>query len=182
LDELSTDKVNKLSFILGKNQLYIFLQGEKAYMKDKEKSLDTAGLFVLLESSSTLDDVLQEHECSVNNPTIPSYLTELLQVHGYTIAQVIQRANLSKSFVYQIFSGARVPNRDILIRIAFAIKLNLEETQRLLTISCRGALYPRIRRDAAIIFCLQKRCTLEQTSELLEEIGEMPLVKSDIDE
>lgn len=151
-------------------------------MKDKQEPLDTKGLFVLLESSATLTDTLKEHESSVSNPTISSYLTELLQEHGYTIAQVIQRANLSKSFVYQIFSGARVPGRDILLRIAFAIKLNLEETQRLLTISCRGALYPRIRRDAAIIFCLQRRCTLEQASELLEEISEMPLVKGDIDE
>lgn len=151
-------------------------------MKNRKQSLDTDGLFVLLESSSTLTDVLEEHESSVNNPTVSSYLTELLHMHNCTIAQVIQRANLSKSFGYQIFSGDRVPSRDILLRIVFALKLDMEEAQRLLTISCRGALYPRIRRDAAIIFCLQKHCTLEETSELLEEIGEMSLVKSDMDE
>lgn len=151
-------------------------------MSDKEKSPDTERLFGLLESSPTLNDVLDKHENSITNPTLSTYLAELLNIHNCTIAQVIQRANLSKSFVYQVFSGDRVPNRDLLLRIAFAIKLDLEETQRLLTIAWRGPLYPRVRRDAAIIFCLQKKCTLEQTSDLLEEIGEMPLIKGEVDE
>jgi hypothetical protein len=52
----------------------------------------------------------------------------------------------------------------------------LKETQRLLAVSQRGALYPRVRRDAAIIFCLNRKCTLEETNDLLEEIGEAALM------
>lgn len=113
---------------------------------------------------------------SAFSPSLPGYLASLLAKHKRTIQQVIARSCLSKAFVYQIFSGDRSPGRDAMLRIAFALSLTLEETQRMLTIGNRPILYPKISRDAALICCLCQGFSLEDTSEFLESIVERPLL------
>lgn len=50
--------------------------------------------------------------------------------------------NMEKSYFYQILKGRRAPGLDFLIKLAFVLKLNLDETQRLLKIANRQPLYP----------------------------------------
>lgn len=145
-----------------------------------KSGITTSKLLDIINKSNSFEDVIEAHH--LDTPGLGSYLMNLLHEHSITPSNAIEKTNLSKSFFYQILSGTRTPSRDILIRIALAIGETLEQTQKMLTISQRGTLYPRIRRDAAIIFCLQKKCTLERTNELLEEIGETPLIARSMDE
>jgi hypothetical protein len=55
------------------------------------------------------------------------------------------------------------------------MQLTVDETQRLLKIAQRGELYPRVKRDAAIIFCIQNKLTLYEMDDLLESVGESAL-------
>ena len=82
---------------------------------------------------------------------------------------------MSKSYGYQILRGERVPGRDILLRTALALGLSLKETQRLLAVGGCGALYPRVRRDAAVIFALNQKMSLLQAEELLSSLPERSL-------
>jgi hypothetical protein len=141
-----------------------------------EKKLDTRELMQMIQSSSSLDTLLYNHYDNIMDPDLKTQLEKMLKTHSCTIPDVIRKTVLSKSYVYQIFNGSRCPDRETLLKIAFAMELTLDETQHLLTISQRGLLYAKVRRDAAIIFCLQKKCTLMDTSELLESIGEAPLL------
>lgn len=141
-----------------------------------EQKLDTQELMRMIQSSSDLGTLLKVHYDNARDPGLAEYLAEMLKKHSCSISQVIMRSMLSKSFVYQIFNESRCPGRDILLRIAFAMELTLDETQRLLTVSRRGPLYPKVRRDAAIIFCILKKCALADVSDLLESIGETPLL------
>jgi hypothetical protein len=59
------------------------------------------------------------------------------------------------------------------------MRLDVNETQRLLRIAKKGELYPRVQRDAAIIFCIQNRYSLIDTNELLESLGEAILFKEE---
>lgn len=146
-------------------------------MDERDKQgMDTQELLRMIQSSSSLDAMICDHYDHIKDPDLATYLKEMLNAHSCKIPQVVRQTVLSKSFVYQIFNGSRCPDRDTLLKIAFAMELTFEETQRLLTISQRGLLYSKIRRDAAIVFCLQKKCTLMDTSELLESIGEAPLL------
>ena len=70
----------------------------------------------------------------------------------------------------------RAPGRDIVLRLALVLALTPEETQRLLRAAQRGALYPRVRRDAAVIFCLNRGLSLLEADDLLRSLGEDPLV------
>lgn len=149
-------------------------------MADKQQKLDTGGLLDILNGSTEINDILEKYAGNLAGPTLKDYLTDQIAMHGYVPADVIQKTNLSKSFVYQILAGTRVPNRDILLRISLAISLDLEETQKLLTLGRRGILYPKVRRDAAIIFCINRKFTLEQVNDLLCDIGESALIQGKV--
>lgn len=145
-------------------------------MTDNQKKLDTSGLVEILKESSELKGVLDDFSGNINNPTLHTYLSDQIRKRGLQPSDVIQKTSLSKSFVYQVLAGTRVPSRDVLLQLSFLIGMDLEGTQKLLTIAQRGILYPKVRRDAAILFCLNKKFTLEQANDLLSEVGELSLV------
>jgi transcriptional regulator with XRE-family HTH domain len=147
--------------------------------KNDKKNAVTQELFHKLEESKHIDEFLQKNEDEVNNIDIQTYLYKGIEQSGYTIPQIIEKASISKSLAYQVFNGQRTPNRNLLIRIAFILKLDLDETQRMLRISKKGELYPRIQRDAAIIFSIQHNYSLFDCNELLESLHEAALLKAD---
>lgn len=102
-------------------------------------------------------------------------LQTLLEQAGLSASEWMAAADISRSYGYQILRGERVPGRDILLRTALSLHLSLKETQRLLTIGGCGALYPKVRRDAAIIFALNQSMTLLETEELLTSLPERSL-------
>ncbi len=139
---------------------------------DSKKKLSTTALFSLLETSPSLTTFLSEHEEDLPAPNIADYLAILLERYHLTKQAVIRAANLERSNGYQIFNGYRTPRRNALLRIALGMHLTLEETQYLLKIALRGELYPRTRRDAAIIYCIQHKFSLIDAEIMLEKLGE----------
>ncbi len=109
------------------------------------------------------------------DPTCAQILQELLEQASMSAPEWMAATNISKSYAYQVLRGERTPGRDILLRTALALKLSLKETQRLLTMGDCGALYPRIRRDAAVIFALNQHMTLLETEDLLTSLPERSL-------
>ena len=109
------------------------------------------------------------------DPTCAQVLQELLEQAGVSAPEWISAADISKSYAYQVLRGERVPGRDILLRTALALRLSLKETQRLLAVGGCGALYPQIRRDAAVIFALNQHMTLLETEDLLASLPERSL-------
>lgn len=107
--------------------------------------------------------------------TCSQLLLELLETAGLTAPEWMTAADVSKSYGYQILRGERVPGRDILLRTALSLGLSLKETQRLLAVGGCGALYPRVRRDAAVIFALNQKMSLLQAEELLSSLPERSL-------
>lgn len=108
-------------------------------------------------------------------PTCAQVLQELLEQLGVSASEWIAAADISKSYGYQVLRGKRIPGRDILLRTALSLSLGLKETQRLLMLGGCGALYPKIRRDAAVIFALNQKMTLLETEDLLASLPERSL-------
>ncbi len=130
----------------------------------------------LLRTISQAPMLNQALESKAEEVTLDGHLQAQLQKSGVSASVLMQRMLVSKPFVYQILNGTRKPGRDILLRMALALELSLEETQRLLTVAQRGVLYPRVRRDAALIYAVQHHYTLTETDEALRSIGEQPLL------
>ena len=84
---------------------------------------------------------------------------------------MVRGSLLSRAYVYQIFSGEKMPSRDKLIAIAFGLHLSDVETQALLKLSKNRELYARDERDAIILFALQRNKSVLETNDLLFELG-----------
>ena len=104
--------------------------------------------------------------------SLPDYLQQLLDERGLRRPEVVRQAGINPTFGYQIFVGQRNPSRNKLLQLAFAMKLSLGETNRLLQAGGCNELYCKNRRDAIIIFCLDRGCSLHKTDEELYRFGE----------
>ena len=108
--------------------------------------------------------------------SLSSYLCELLEERGLERKDVVRESQLDSTYGYQIFTGQRTkPSRDKVLQLAFAMHLNLRETDRALQAAGASKLYCKDRRDAIVIFCLDRATTLTEANETLFKLGECAL-------
>lgn len=105
-----------------------------------------------------------EEELTTLKEIFELYLTEK-KLHK---AAVIRDSNLDRNYAYQIFKGEGNTGRDKLLCLAFGMKLNIPETQRLLKAGKTTPLYPRDRRDVFILEALYQGKNLIECNEILE--------------
>lgn len=134
-----------------------------------EKLLDE-----LLEASN-LDAFIDGHEDGFQHRSLSQYLNQLLTEKHLERARVVRMADLNETFGYQIFKGTRSPSRNKVLQIAFAMALSLRETNRALEAAGVSSLYSKDRRDAIIIFCLDRGCSLQKVNEELYRFGEQTI-------
>ena len=107
--------------------------------------------------------------------TLAEYLNQLLAEKGLKRAQVVREAGLNETFGYQIFKGQRGAGRDKVLCLSLAMGCDLVETRRLLKAAGVNELYCKDRRDAIIIFCIDRGFTLQQVDDELYRFGEKTL-------
>ena len=126
-----------------------------------------------LVSSSNLDKFLDEHQKDMTDRTLSDYLQQLLAEKHLKQSRVVRMSGLTEHYGRELFSGKKChPDRDKVLSIAFAMALDCRETNRLLSAAGVSALYPKSRRDAIIIFCLDRGCSLQKVNEELYHFGE----------
>ena len=108
----------------------------------------------------------------VGERSLAEYLDALLLEKGLKRSVVVREAGINETFGYQIFMGQRKPSRNKIRQIAFAMGCTLKETNRLLQIGEANALYCKDRRDAIIVFCVEKHYPLQKVNEELYRFGE----------
>lgn len=139
-----------------------------------ESAPTTARLLRMLETSPRR---FQEQQLAEkNDPSFHAYLNKLMEEYQYYAPDLVVGACISKTYVYQFINGERLPGRDIILRIGLTMGLTLDEIQRLLTLAGKSVLYPRIRRDASILYCIRKKMSLDESNSFLEDLGEVPLL------
>jgi len=113
------------------------------------------------------DNFIEESFCD--------YLSSLAESKGISKSDMIKNSGIERTYAYQLLRGLRNPTRDKVIQFAIGLRLDLDETQSLLRTAHHSALYPRIKRDAAIIFGLTQHLSYTDILILLDRIGEIPL-------
>lgn len=139
-----------------------------------KKKTSTGELYELLETSGdfcAVDKILETEPI-----TFTRYLKELMKTYQISGTGLIRNSLLSKSYTYQVLDGSRQPERNVVLRLVFSLGCSLKEVQHLLALSDNGILYPKIRRDAAIIFGIRQGYSLAEENEFLEKIGEQGLL------
>lgn len=132
----------------------------------------TEELYKLIKEKRDVAEYLQENSSEL----LFSSVHELLEFHinskGLNRSEVIDKANLAKSYGYQILQGKKNASRDKLLCLCFGMELNLSETNRVLKQAGLSALYPRVPKDAIIISCIEQKKSLMEVNEKLDELGE----------
>ena len=105
------------------------------------------------------------------NQKLTELLAQLLESKGLKKSQVIQKAELSEVYGYQIFSGIRVPERKKLLCLAVGMGLNIEEAQQLLKCAGYAQLYVKLPFDSIVLYGLCKGLSVVQINELLFSYG-----------
>lgn len=148
------------------------LQPEKAKTpSDKPECKTTDELTHEIYAATDIEDYLSDNKSSFLSEALPEHLKKLLSQKNLTRAEVARRSQLEKAYVYQIFSGERMPSRDKLITLAFGLGLSADETQTMLKISGYKELYARSRRDSVMLFALNQNNTLLEVNEMLYKHG-----------
>lgn len=128
----------------------------------------------------TTDDLRQE---LMDQPNIQAYLSDnqscfmetgildllesLRERCGLPKAEIARRSGMSEVYLHQVFSGRRNPSRDRLLALCVGLGASLEETQQMLRQAGYAQLYPKLRRDAIIIYGLLHRQNLGRINDTL---------------
>lgn len=140
-------------------------------MEDKESVSQTDALLEQLFKTASLSHFLGRNDGVMQAQSFQNYLCSLCEEKGLVREHIIKRANLDRTYGHQIFRGIKKPSRDKVIQLAFGFPLTVEETQKLLCIAGKSPLYPRLKRDAAILFCLNRRESMVEVQLLLHSLG-----------
>lgn len=146
-------------------------------MKNQPDSsgIRTSALFKMLFKTPRLQEFMEKHTNELRLESFHEYITRLCRTQGEVPERIIKRANIEHSFGHQIFRGSRKPSRDTVLQLAFGFKAEVDAAQELLKYAGMSALYPRIKRDSAIIYCLHNHFTIVETQQVLHEMG-LPLL------
>lgn len=121
--------------------------------------MKTANILEELESNKDYDENL-----IVDNapPRLHDLLNDYLEVKKLTKADVIRRLNIDRNYGYQMFNGKRVPTRNLLIRLALMLELDIEQTDYLLKLAGKPMLYVRNIVDARVFYSIKHQMDYEK--------------------
>ena len=148
---------------------YSFCIGVKR-MKDQTK-LRTSALFHKLFKTAYLKDLMEKNAATFEVPAFHTYISQMCSERGQKKESIIKRACIERTYGHQLFNGTRKPSRDKVIQLAIGMSLDMDETQRLLQAAEKSPLYPRIKRDAVVIYGISHRCGMIETQSMLHELG-----------
>lgn len=164
---------HKLDLSLSGSRIQYILRKRKHGIYRRKKRMEeplTEELLDELLASPSLTSFIAKNE--VGKRSLAEYLQELLEKKGLKRSEVVKAAGLNETFGYQIFTGQRKAKRDKILQLALAMHLSLKETDRLLQAGGVNELYCKNRRDAIIIFSIDKGYSLQKTDEELYRFGE----------
>lgn len=133
----------------------------KVKTSDLEKALKHASTDDL---SSILDDTKDQR--------FEDVFEQILTARKMNKGEVIKNTLLDRTYAYQILNGDRNGSKDKIVQLCIASQCNVEETNRLLTLSKNPKLYAKTKRDSLIIFSINNQYSVMETNELLNQYGQ----------
>lgn len=130
----------------------------------------TSSLLRNLFDAPDIENFIECNATDMEDVPFHFHLLEICEHTGEIPEQVIRRAGIERTYGHQLFNGTRNPSRDKVIQLAIGFGLDFEATQQLLQAARKSLLYPKIKRDAAIIHCIHHKKDIYETQALLETL------------
>lgn len=131
----------------------------------KEKNTDN--LQQALMDSPDLDHFLADYQNQFVDESVPDILSKLFAEKDISKAALAKQSGMSEIYLHQIFAGKRNPSRNRLLCLCYGLEATLKETQELLKCCGLAQLYPKIKRDAIIIFGIVHHLQLYEINDKL---------------
>lgn len=150
----------------------------KGCLKGKGEQINqvrTIALFKRLFKTSSIKEFVEKNADEMQLQSFSEYITGLCEKKGEVPERIIKRSNIERSFGHQLFKGKKKPSRDTVLQLAFGFEADMDTVQELLKHAGMSALYPRVKRDTAILYCLHNRFSIVETQNVLHEMG-LPLI------
>lgn len=112
-------------------------------------------------------DELNTYLKEVSNITFQQYFESLCDKYALNKSTIIQNSLLDRTYAYQIIQERRNGSKDKILLLALGLQCNLQECNKLLTLSNNSILYANRKRDALIIYAIEKHLSVIETNELL---------------
>jgi hypothetical protein len=129
-----------------------------------------------IENIQKIEDYLGKNDNELITGQLHDYMAALLKSKTMKIIDIVRGSNLNRVYVYQIFAGKKLPSRDKVIALGFGFRLDFDGMQRYLKQAGHRELYARDKRDAVIIFSLNRGMDIYQTNELMYGLSE-PIIE-----
>jgi hypothetical protein len=133
--------------------------------------INTNTLLKRLFKAEDLDSYLESNALCLGTPDFCALLKSHCERKGLLPAHVIERSQIERTYGHQLFNGTRRPSRDKVILLALGLGLDVDETQQLLRAAGKSLLYPRLKRDAVILFAVRNRLPVISVQETLTKYG-----------
>ena len=131
----------------------------------------TDDLLKCLKSKNNIEVFFKENSSELLFDSLQDLIGFYMNRKGLKKSEVVKRSMLG-NYAYNIINGDRNhPDRDKLIMLCFGLKLTSEEANVLLKKSSNGELYIRNGRDAVFVFALDRKRSVIETNNMLEEYG-----------
>ncbi len=139
-------------------------------MYNTEKN-STGALMGRLLKATNIRRFIDKNASCMRVAPFHEYIRQKCNETGAVPEQVIKRSDIERTYGHQLFRGLRAPSRDKVIQLAFGFEFGVEDTQKLLKAARKSLLYPKIKRDAAILFCINRGMSIFDAQAVLEELG-----------
>ena len=133
--------------------------------------VNTNTLMKRLFKAADLDTYLEGNESNLHSPDFYTLLKQACEKRNMLPAQAIERSQIERTYGHQLFNGTRRPSRDKVLQLALGLGLSVDETQRLLRAAGKSPLYPRLKRDAVILYGIGKKLPILTVQENLTKYG-----------
>ena len=120
-----------------------------------------------LMETEDLDRFLAENAETFETEGCGALLQRLCETADISKAELARRAGMSTVYLYQVISGRRRLSRDRLLCLCLGLGCPIETVQKLLKRSGHSPLYPKVRRDAILLYALDKGLSLQETNDRL---------------
>ena len=142
---------------------------------DQRPTTTTSDLMNRIRKTRTLHSFLERNSVHLVQPDFVELVNRFCDERGLVREHIIRRSNIENAFGHQIFRGTRHPSRDKVLQLCFGFPLGVDDAQHLLLSAGKRQLHPKIKRDTAILFCLNRGVHLTDAQQILDDLS-MPLL------
>ncbi|MCI8339340.1 MAG: helix-turn-helix transcriptional regulator [Lachnospiraceae bacterium] len=143
---------------------------------DKKTTSELQQVLKKIHSGQELENYINNELPPQDSMTFHAYYNAYLEQRHLEKAKVIQISGISRTYAYQILQGEKNPSRDKILALALAAGMDLKNINQCLKMAGMNELYEKVRKDAIILFALNKKLNLTEINELLYEMNEEPFV------